>query len=78
MSDRLTPSAFAFSRSMSTLNCGLSFRPLGRTCASVGSFAPAEQLVARFHQLVVAEAAAILQLEVEARGRAEFAESTAD
>jgi hypothetical protein len=39
ISAALTPSAFAFSRSMSTLNCGVSFRPFGRTCASVGSLA---------------------------------------
>ena len=72
---RLTPSALAFSRSMSILNVGLSCRPLARTSARFGScLARREQLIARLHELVVAEAAAILELEVEARGRSQRAD----
>ena len=55
-SDR--PSALAFSRSMSICSCGLSSRPFGRTAASFGFCAAmTQQLVARLHQLLVAQAA---------------------
>ena len=66
------PNALAFSRSMSSLNVGVSSRPFGRTCASIGSFSRrSEQLVARLHELLVAEAAAIFELQIEAGGVAE-------
>ena len=58
---------------MSSRNCGVSSRPFGRTAASAGSLrGHAEQLVARLHQRVVAEAGAVLQLQVEAGRVAEL------
>ena len=69
-----TPSAPALRQSMSRLNCGVSSCPLGRTerdgvgfCAAMPS-----SWFARRQQLLVARAAACLEVEVEARGVAEF------
>ena len=51
-----TPSALAFSRSISSLNCGASSTPFGRTATSARVLRRrAEQLVARREQRLVAE-----------------------
>ena len=68
----VTPSAFAFSRSMSTLYCGVSFRPFGRTSASADPSRPSRAAAARGHQRFVAETGVVRQLEVEAGSGAEF------
>ena len=68
-----SPSALAFSRSMSSLNCGASSTPLGRTPASRGFLRGlAQQLVARGEEGLVRQPAAILQHQVEAGGVAEL------
>ena len=61
MSLEETPSALAFSRSMSILKVGLSSRPFGTHERDRRLLArEREQLVARLHELVMADTAAIL------------------
>ena len=69
-----TPSALAFSRSMSSLNCGASSTPLGRTPASARILARPRPATgcARPGRPARPSAAAVLQHHVEAGGVAEF------
>ncbi len=64
-----TPRAPAFSQSTSIRYSGTSSRPLGRTFGKTRVLGRhAEELVAGLHQLGMAQAAAVQQLEVESLG----------
>ena len=73
MSARETPSALALSWSSSIFICAASAKPCGRTCISAGFFAamPSSWPLAA-HECFMADAAHVLEPEVEAGGGAEL------